>query len=390
MISERLAAPLSFLALPVNQKTKPNSIEKIKRKNSTMKLNNPQKMLGLSFAAAVLVARTVSAQISIDTRPVSDAGNAAAGTGYGAVAYNYNIGTTEVTANQYTAFLNAVAQTDTYGLYNVNMGTYLRSQSITRSGLSGSYTYAVISGNGNLPVSFVGWGDAARFVNWMHNGQPTGAQNASTTENGAYTLNGAMGVATLSITRNAGWTYGLPTENEWVKAAFYTPSGGGSYEANYNTYATQFGVQPNSRNGSATDPNSANYFYDDSIVNGYNGGLATVNGPEPTPRVLLLTDAGAFNTALSYYGTHDQSGNVTEITEALNGAGTGRILRGGAPFNTTSAISITGRGTLPAADEYWDAGFRIVTVVPEPTTMSLMLMAGLSGIYLRQRRQVAR
>ena len=54
--------------------------------------------------------------------PVGNAGNAPdPSTGYGAVDYNYNIGEYDVTAGQYTAFLNAVAATDTYGLYNSSM-----------------------------------------------------------------------------------------------------------------------------------------------------------------------------------------------------------------------------------------------------------------------------
>ena len=36
----------------------------------------------------------------------------------GSVAYAYNIGKYEVTAGQYTAFLNAVGGVDTYALYN--------------------------------------------------------------------------------------------------------------------------------------------------------------------------------------------------------------------------------------------------------------------------------
>ena len=36
----------------------------------------------------------------------------------GAVDYAYNIGTYEVTNAQYVEFLNAVAKTDGYGLYN--------------------------------------------------------------------------------------------------------------------------------------------------------------------------------------------------------------------------------------------------------------------------------
>jgi hypothetical protein len=50
----------------------------------------------------------------------------------------------------------------------------------------------------------VSWGDAARFMNWLHNGQPTGAQGMGTTERGAYTLDGATSHTELmAITRNA-------------------------------------------------------------------------------------------------------------------------------------------------------------------------------------------
>ncbi len=39
------------------------------------------------------------------------------------------------------------------------------------------------------------WGDAARFANWLENGQPTGPEGTGTTETGSYTLNGAMTTA---------------------------------------------------------------------------------------------------------------------------------------------------------------------------------------------------
>ena len=47
---------------------------------------------------------------------------------------------------------------------------------IQRSGSSGSYTYSVAADWANRPVNYVSWGDAARFANWLHNGQPTGAK----------------------------------------------------------------------------------------------------------------------------------------------------------------------------------------------------------------------
>ncbi len=56
-------------------------------------------------------------------------------TGYGGVAYDYRIGTTEVTNAQYAAFLNEKAKSDPLGLYNANMGSNARG-GITQSGVS--------------------------------------------------------------------------------------------------------------------------------------------------------------------------------------------------------------------------------------------------------------
>jgi hypothetical protein len=39
-----------------------------------------------------------------------------------------------------------------------------------------------------MPVNYVSFYDALRFANWLHNGQPTGAQGNATTEGGAYTI----------------------------------------------------------------------------------------------------------------------------------------------------------------------------------------------------------
>jgi formylglycine-generating enzyme required for sulfatase activity len=71
---------------------------------------------------------------------------------------------------------------------------------------------------GDKPVNYVSWYDAARFTNWLHNGQGAGS-----TETGAYTLSGNTGI----ITKNVGATVWLPSEDEWCKAAYYQPSGAG-------------------------------------------------------------------------------------------------------------------------------------------------------------------
>src|ERR1051325_11726840 len=79
--------------------------------------------------------------------PVGDVGNPndpATGNVYGGVNYAYRIGKYEVTVGQYTAFLNAVAATDTYALYNSSMATDLNIAGIARNGTPGSYSYSVI------------------------------------------------------------------------------------------------------------------------------------------------------------------------------------------------------------------------------------------------------
>ena len=80
----------------------------------------------------------------------------------------------------------------------------------------------------NCPAFNVSWGDAARFCNWLQNGQSTsGTEAAGTTETGAYTLSGGTSdAALLAITRNANATYFIPSENEWYKAAYYSPTKG--------------------------------------------------------------------------------------------------------------------------------------------------------------------
>ncbi|MGA2256961.1 MAG: hypothetical protein ABSG53_20100, partial [Thermoguttaceae bacterium] len=90
-------------------------------------MGNGAILRGLLAAAMMASSVTLWAStIPMATVPVGNAGNAAdTTTGYGAVSYDYNIGTYDVTLTQYTAFLNSVASTDTYGLYDTNLATNL-------------------------------------------------------------------------------------------------------------------------------------------------------------------------------------------------------------------------------------------------------------------------
>ena len=198
-------------------------------------MQSSKSILSTSILALLCAGATASA-LTLDIVTIGNPGNPndpLTGGLYGGVSSTYAIGKYEVTLNQYRDFLAAVAVTDTYGLYNPDMGTDLNSRGITQTGSPGSYAYSVI-GDGNRPVTYVSWYDAARFSNWLSNGQPTGLQDAGTTETGSYALTGNTGL----ISYNGTGLYRLPSENQWYKAAYYDPTpgagGGDNYESSLN------------------------------------------------------------------------------------------------------------------------------------------------------------
>jgi formylglycine-generating enzyme required for sulfatase activity len=318
---------------------------------------------------------------SLETVNVGNAGNAAdtryATPGYGAVSYEYKIGKYEVTAGQYTAFLNAVAVTDTYGLYSTDMDTavYSFGCNIKRTGSSGSYAYTVASDWANRPVNTVSFWDAARFTNWLHNGQPTGAQGAGTTERGTYTLDGYTGSDGRAIQRNADWKWAITSEDEWYKAAYYK---GGSTNAGYWDYPTRSNTAPGQNIADASG-NNANYYTDPHAYPIHDGKYTTI--------------VGEFQNSAGPYGTFDQGGNVWELNEAIpNQSSTyaARGQRGGAfyyyyfrdVYDGDLLASYRGMWNHPTGESFV-FGFRVASQVPEPATMALLAMGGV-GIISRR------
>ena len=215
----------------------------------------------------------------------------------GAVDYVYNIGKFEVTTGQYTEFLNAVAATDTYDLYDTRMwsGTSF-SCKIERSGTSGSYTYSVASDWTDRPINYVSWGDAARFVNWLNNGMPTGSQDLNTTEDGSYFLNGATSYsALLTVTRKGDARYVIPSEDEWYKAAYHKNDG---VTGNYFDFPQSSDSGPSNVVIDPDPGTNANF-------------LSTIGSP------YYRTEVGEFENSDSPYETFDMGGNVWEYNEAV-------------------------------------------------------------------------
>jgi formylglycine-generating enzyme required for sulfatase activity len=327
-----------------------------------------------------------AAPVNYSTVRIGNPGNPSDSTGYGSVPYEYALGTYMVTIGQYAGFLNAVARTDPYGLYSPSMATD---------------TYSVIgpfgASNGqsasNRPITYVSWFDAARFANWMSNGQPTGPQNDSTTETGAYSLNGAVtgnAKARNAVNPNTGLepSFRLPTENEWYKAAYYSPEvlqfGG------YYTYGTQSFSVPSNSLGEGW-PNAANYKVP-VFVGGWYGTQYSYSVTQSwgyNESQNYLTDVGAFPNTKTYYGTYDQAGNAEQWNDLAGNGGRDVGFRGGSFLSIyPSQLSKSSR-PLPFPEfEYAYVGFRLAAPVPEPSTHAMALVGlGVIGYAIRRRRQ---
>ena len=328
-----------------------------------------------AFLAAAFAVATLLAPFAGSAEPpalvvvgnpgnVGDAPGNCYSAGCGAIDYVFQMGTYEVTNAQYAAFLNAVADADPNGLYNVNMDTEARG-GITRSGGSGSYSYAVKSGRENNPVVFVSFWDAIRYANWLHNGEPTGAQGNATTEDGAYTIT-SPAVTANAVTRNVGALYWVPSESEWQKAAYYESS-----DSSYWDYPMQTSLQPTS----APPPSTA------TAGNYWAGTYALTGSGSFNNSFNYLTDVGAYTSAVGPYGTFDQGGNVIEWTDSISSVtATYRVQRGGGWDDGNSYMSASVPIHNVPTSETYDYGFRIAA--PEPgaalaASVAALILAGL-------------
>lgn len=274
---------------------------------------------------------------------------------YGAVLRPYQIGKYDVTAEQYCAFLNAVAKSgDPHGLYNINMTSDPDVACITRSsdGTNG-YTYAPINGRKDFPITYVSWFAATRFCNWLENGQPTGNQIAGITETGAF--EGGIPVP------GAAWS--LPTEDQWYKAAYYIPSTN-STSGKYCAFGTgSMNDAPGNKWEEAVVGNRANY--------APNGVFTIKTQPHLTP-------VGSFTASASPWGAYDMAGEVQQWTSTFDASEKNVIIRGGSwksqtsdELQSTTRFTNSGQGSSTI-------GFRVVyNIPPAPVVTHLDMMKDL-------------
>jgi formylglycine-generating enzyme len=360
----------------------------------------------LALALAVgMAATSASAVVTPDWVSIGNPGNAAQSAanrahtqatndGWGAVSYSYRIMRNDVTIAQYTEFLNATAKLagtstitinsvvytlDTYLLWNPYMAIFTNTAGINRNGAGTvedpyTYTYYIttrtgagtveapyvytttVGAGGNRPIAFVNWYAAARFANWIHNGQ-----GAGDTETGAYTLDG-LNTGETAPAKNPGARFWVPSENEWFKAGNFDPT-----KVNADTSVGGYWLLGTM---SDTIPTNNNNPGDSKAVNWRSGDWALTPGNNTQDAGMnYLTDVGAYASggSQSYYGLNDMTGLVWQWNDATGAAGS-RSRRGGSWLAGTSSQLYQRRdastgvtNSVTAEDQY--IGFRLASSV---------------------------
>lgn len=292
-----------------------------------------------SIASADTFAVGTANEFEIDFVTISGDASSANGTyigsdraeGFIAPGYDYRMGTYEITNDQWDKFVNI------YGTVNGGPWTAYNDDSYWEGA--------------NMPTNNVSWYEAAQFVNWL---------NTSTGHHVAYKFNGIQGerdyvLSSWDVTdpgydvsnpfRNINAYYFLPTEDEWVKAAYWDG-------INLQTWATINDVMP-------LEGEDTNYY-------------GAIGQP---------WNVGSGNEELN--GTYDMMGNVWEWTENPYKNenyvfGAYICIRGGQYRNIQSYLFPTSsyRGNYNPSYESEVVGFRVASV-PEPYTLSLLALGAM-------------
>ena len=334
----------------------------------------------------------------------------------GGVKYGYGIGQLEVTVKQWVTFLNTADPTgaDPHHLYDASESSSAWpkfGQIDFSSGAGRGRHYTVASPEwADKPYGFANFLRVARFDNSLYNGRllakHAGGEGgfryvtyrvrlSGRTESGMYDLAGGR---RNGPTRARKTGFVIPSQNEWIKAAYYDPSGGGTYS--YWKYPTDPGVFGD---GTATAPKSTTLDpTDGDVTNSSTQPLATYHASEvaapswcpatQSPEACTSVNpfgidptnyAEAFQGSLSSvgqakttspWGTLDQGGNAVEWTDTIApapaGSGGGRVwrrLHGGIANAPAYQLWLSAVGLQPQDNALFTAtypwlGFRVAVL----------------------------
>jgi formylglycine-generating enzyme required for sulfatase activity len=329
----------------------------------------------------------------------------------GRVDYRYGIGRLEVTVGQWVAFLNTVDPDarDPHGLYDSTQSSAAWPKygqiNLSPSAPKGEHYTVAYPEWADKPYGFANFLRAARFVNSLTNGRVLARRQTAhgviyrlrlsrQTERGMYDLTDPR------ATRTRATGFVVPSQDEWIKAAYYDPRGGGTYS--YWKYPTNPGVFGD---GAATAPGAT--VLDPTTGDVTNAGtqpLATYHpkgGAAPTwcPAAMSPEDCSSVNPfgldpetyarvyqgslstvgqarTTSPWGTLDQGGNAVEWTDTITpppagGTRVWRRLHGGVTNASAYQMWPSAIGLQPQDNAFFDhtypwLGFRI-GVIGDPT-----------------------
>jgi formylglycine-generating enzyme required for sulfatase activity len=285
---------------------------------------------------------------TMDFVTIGNPNNAPDATGYGSVAYTYNLGKYEVSRDM-------IQKANAFGGLGITMYDSVRN-----------------GGDGpNRPASSISWYEAATFVNWL-NISSGGVVAYKFDSNGNFQLwsPNDVGYNPNNLYRNSLANFFLPSSSEWHKGAYGSPDG------------TWYRYPNGSNSSPALVPNGTT-----GAV--YGGESLWYSGGQPSSAD--ITNAGG----LSPFGTMAQGGNVWEWTESAadmtnNVPDEYRLLRGGSwdDVSPTTEMSASYAAAKPPTEEWNNSsGFRVAAsaAIPEPSSLSLLALGGML-LALRRRK----
>lgn len=335
----------------------------------------------------------------------------------GGVDYRYGIGELEITVGQWVSFLNTVDRkgTDKRKLYDATESSdawprfgQINESPTARNGHHYSVAYPQWR---DKPYGFADFPRTARFANSLFNGKVLSKEKS---RGGGFkhiryrvrlSRSYNRGMYDLARHKRKGATreqttgFVIPSEDEWIKAAYFDRDGGGTYSYwKYPTNAGSFGDgESDAPNQSVLDPTSGD------VANAATQPLATFHDSgedAPSwcpPQVSPQSDCSTVNpfgiNSIAYpklyqgslgtvgqagtrspWGTLDQGGNAVEWTDTItprpSGKSPGRVwrrLHGGVPNAPAYQLWISAVGLQPQNNKFYDLvypwlGFRIGVV----------------------------
>jgi len=332
----------------------------------------------------------------------------------GSVPYEYGIGEVEVTVEQYVAFLNTV---DPFGRNTLHLysetesgAAWPRFGQIDYSALARAgkhYTAAAPEWN-DKPYGFANFLRAARFDNAVANGKVLSKEEATTGSGNSefryvtyrVRLSRVTGAGMYDMhkrapvrTEESGFV--IPSQNEWIKAAYYDRTGGGTYS--YWWYPTNVGspfLEGHAPNQVQLNPTTGDVINqgEQPLANFRAGGSTpapswcpsnqtleaceTVNPFHMPPKAYKKAFAGSLSTVgqagtFGPWGTLEQGGNAVEWTDTITpppfgakGHRVWRRLHGGVPNAPLYQLWLSAVGLQPQNNTFFTAtypwlGFRI-------------------------------